>query len=322
DPNAARERGLAVAPEVALLHAAAAARGVTLDEQPATSAGATEALARLLEGATGPRSATRESSSQPSVPRRDPVRAALRPLVDARVRVLATGIVMVAALMAASLAAAAIMAAACAAVVVAARIDRARVRLAVRPLVALTVMLVLLQLLVGGAPDTQLWHGRDAGFAAAPALLRSLQAAAIVLATLALGAATTALDLASALRRLLAPLAIVRVPVASLAFVVATALGLVPAMADELERLRLARRARGIEPRGRHPLARLRADAALVAPLFVAAFRRAHLLADALAVRGVDPREPGRPWRPMHVPSSDVLLLVAGVALLAVSRFA
>jgi hypothetical protein len=39
-------------------------------------------------------------------------------------------------------------------------------------------------------------------------------------------------------------------------------------------------------------------------------------------VRGLDPRRALRPWRSMHVPSSDTALLIAGIALLAVSRFA
>jgi energy-coupling factor transporter transmembrane protein EcfT len=183
-------------------------------------------------------------------------------------------------------------------------------------------MLVLLQLVFGGGSGVELRRGVDAQLAVAPALLRALQAAAVVLATLALSARTTTLDLAAAMRRLLAPLRIVGIPVAALAFVAATGLGLVPAMADELERLRLAQRARGLRAHRAPLAARLRADAALTAPLFVAAFRRAHLLADALAVRGIDPRRPPVAWRPMVVPAVDLLLLAAGIALAFVARFA
>jgi energy-coupling factor transporter transmembrane protein EcfT len=246
----------------------------------------------------------------------------LRDLVDARVRIVATGVVIAAALVAGSLLAALVVVAACAVLVRLARIDRSRVRLAVRPLVALTVLLVALQLLVGGDDVVDLRRGAPLEHPVGPALLRALQAAAIVLVTLVLSAATTTLDLAAALRRLLAPLGLVRVPVASLAFVLATGLGLVPAMSDELERLRLAQRARRIRRADAGLVARLRADAAIVGPLFVAAFRRAHRLADALAVRGVDPRRPTQPWRPMRVPSSDLQLLAAGIVLLVVARFA
>ncbi len=144
----------------------------------------------------------------------------------------------------------------------------------------------------------------------------------MVLATLALSATTTTLDLATALRRLLAPLRLLRVPVGSLAFVTATGIGMVPAMSDELECLRTAQRARGLRHADASLLRRLRADAAAVGPLFVAAFRRAHLLADALAVRGIDPRTPPAPWRRAHVPTTDVLLLGAGMLALAVARLA
>src|SRR5690606_6334057 len=115
--------------------------------------------------------------------------------------------------------------------------------LAVRPLVALAVLLIALQLIVGGDAETELMRGATTERPVFAAVLRALQASAVVLATLALSAATATTDLAAAIRRLLAPLRAVRVPVDTIAFVVATGLGLVPTFADELERLRLARRA-------------------------------------------------------------------------------
>lgn len=323
-PDHARRLGIATSPEVQVLHDVAAVRGVPLDGTAATASRAIAQLAAVLATPAQVDSdgvGERAPSTQPATSLHGASRARLAPLVDARVRVVATALATVAALAAASLLAATIVAIACAVLVAIARIDRARVRLAVRPLVALALLLVLLQLLVGGAPDVDLRRGTQADFAAAPALMRALQASAIVLATLALSACTTMLDLSTALRRLLGPLRVVGVPVATLAFVTATGLGLVPAMSDELERLRLAQRARGLRSRGRSPLARLRSDAALVPPLFVAAFRRAHLLADALAVRGIDPRRPLPAWRALHVPGGDLLLLAAGAFLLVVSRF-
>jgi energy-coupling factor transporter transmembrane protein EcfT len=192
----------------------------------------------------------------------------------------------------------------------------------VRPLVALLVLLVALQLLVGSDQEVAVAPGLTTSHPAAPAVLRALQAAAVVLATLALSAGTAVNDLATALRRLFGPLQLLRVPVGSLSFVVATGLGLVPAFADELERLRLAQRARGIRPHDPSLFAALRADTALVAPLFVAAFRRAHLLADALTVRGVDPDAHPADWRPRRTPPADLVLLVVAVGLVAVARLA
>ncbi len=321
DPSSAAAVGLAVAPEVELLHDVARARGLDAPRRVATRAGAVRALAQQLATSS-------PSAGVPPVTTREPAasagrsRAPLPVLVDARVRLAASLLAMVAALVASSLLGAAIVVAATVVVVAAARIDRARVVLTVRPLVMLAVLLVALQLLVGGAPDVDLRRGVPATFDAAPAIMRALQAGAVMFAALALSAATAPLELATGVRRLAAPLRLVGIPVASLAFVVATALGLVPAMADELERLRRAQRARGLRMAGRSPIARLRADVPLVAPLVVAAFRRAHQLADALVVRGIDPRRPVASWRAMTVPSSDLLLLGAGIVLVVVARLA
>ena len=328
DPQAAARVGLAVSPEVQLLHDVAADRGLAMPPGIATARDALDALAAMVAGeevATREVAPPQRPGGAAAAPMRDAQPAARTPLpvlVDSRPRILAAAAAMVAALAATSLLAAAIVLAACVGVVVAARVGRARLQLTVRPLLALAVLLVALQLLLGGAPDVDLRHGVPARFDAAPALMRAAQAGAVMFAALALSATTTPLDLATGLRRLAAPLVVLRVPVAALSFVVATALGLVPAMADELERLRLAQRARGLRPAARSPLARLRADARLVGPLFVSAFRRAHLLADALAVRGIDPRRPVRPWRPMTIPAIDPLLCVAGIALVLVARFA
>lgn len=323
-PEQARSLGLAVAPEVAVLQRVAAARGVVLTRAIARSDEAIDAIAAMLEGGPGAVAVPRTSTASQVAARRPSVEplAPLAPLVDARLRLVACAVAVVAALLATSLLAATVVVVAAAVVVRAARIARARVRLATRPLVALAVLLVGLQLLFGGPQQVAVAPGVDTTWPAASAVLRTLQASAIVLATLALSAATAPGDLATGMRRMLAPLALVRVPIGSLAFVVATGLGLVPAFADELERLRLAQRARGIRREPASVVARLRLDAGLIGPLFVASFRRAHLLADALAVRGVDPDVHPADWRARRTPGGDAALLVVAVALLAMTRFA
>ncbi|MFW3171729.1 energy-coupling factor transporter transmembrane component T family protein [Geodermatophilus sp. CPCC 206100] len=65
------------------------------------------------------------------------------------------------------------------------------------------------------------------------------------------------------------------------------ALRLVPLLAAEWETIRLARRARGIEP-GRSPLARLRLFAGTAFALLVGAVRRGSRLATAMDARGFD----------------------------------
>lgn len=327
DPQRAEALGLDVAPEVRILHAVAAGRGVALARTPARPADAIRELADVVAARPPDAHRDRHPAPAPAGPRPSPPATggslpALPALVDARARLLACGLAIAAALLARSLLAATLVVVAAAAIVATARIDRARVRLAVRPLLALAVLLVALQLLVGGSAETHLVGEVTTRSPALAALLRALQAGGVVLATLALSGATATADLSAAIRSALRPLGWIRVPVDALSFVVATGLGLVPALADELERLRLAQRARGIRSSSRSPVARLRDDAALLAPLFVAAFRRAHLLADALAVRGFDPARPLRPWRPRTTPTADLLLVLGGAALVGVSRLA
>jgi energy-coupling factor transporter transmembrane protein EcfT len=326
NPTRARELGLATSPEIEVLHAVAAARGIELPPSVVRATDAIDTLAGLV-AADVPAGSAR-SIAPPSDPASERGDGGTRPLpglprlVDARVRLLACALAIAAALLASSLLAAAVVATAAAVVVAVAPIGRARIQLAVRPLFALVVLLVILQLLVGGDHPVAIAPGVETSHPAAAPILRALQAAAVVLATLALSAATAVADLATALRRVLAPLRLLRIPVGSIAFVVATGLGLVPAFSDELERLRLAQRARGIRSIDAGLVERLRADMVLVAPLFVAAFRRAHLLADALAVRGVDPDAHPADWRPRHTPPHDVALVVVAALLVAMTRFA
>jgi energy-coupling factor transport system ATP-binding protein len=324
DPMRAAALGLDVAPEVRALRAISGARGVDTHVASLRTDDLLDELARVLRAPTTghhPTDLVASAAPRPA-PAPPPPPPPLPPLVDARLRLVACLLTVVAALLASTLLAAAIVATCSALVVAAARIDRTRVRIAARPLLMLTIVLVALQLLFSGGTETDVTRSWSSDAPALAAILRALQATGVVLATLALSGATATTDLAAAIRALLGPLRVLRVPVDTLAFVVATGLGLVPAMADELERLRLAQRARGIRRVDARLLQRLRDDAQLLAPLFVAAFRRAHLLADALAVRGYDPRARHRPWRPRTSPGCDLLLLVAGVALLVVARFA
>ena len=327
DPACAARLGLEVAPEVGLLYAVAAARGARLDGAPATARAATVALAEVLAASSEHGTALpqeRDDGPLPAaaprvpVPPRD-VRELLPPAVDARMRLLAVALLVGAALFAGSLLVSAIAAVAAALVVAVARVDRSQVAAAMRPLVALALLLMLMQSLTGAGGTVETWPGHEIDSSIALAVHRTLQVAAIMLATLALSVRTAAVDLAAALARLGGPLRVVRVPVDEMALVLATGIGFVPVLHDELERLRLAQAARGISARRGGPLMRLRLDSMLLLPLFVLAFRRAHLLAEALTVRGYDPRVRHTPWRSRHTPPGDIVLVAAAGALVMVT---
>ncbi|MCW2962334.1 MAG: transporter related protein [Thermoleophilia bacterium] len=323
DPERAAELGLRVTPEVRALHAAADARGVDLGgSAPADPAAALAALAELLTSVpiVSPTRARPGSaavgSARPAARAQQPAVEPLPPAIDARVRLLATAAVVVAALVADSvLVVGAIVVATCV-VLAGARVEGRRIRAATRPVVALGVALVLLQLLFGQATEVELWPGHAVTSGVLAAVVRILQVLAIVVATLVLTVRTSTVDLAAAIARLGAPLRLLRVPVDELALVTSIGLGFVPVLADELDRLRLAQAARGIGLGVRGPLTRLRASAMLLVPLFVLAFRRAQQLAEALTVRGYDPRRARTEWRERGTPSLDVVLLCSGMLLL------
>lgn len=324
-PQLAAEHGVEVAAEVRILHEVASSRGLRVPPGVATAQAATAALTALvrepLRGEPAPVHTTAAAAAAaPAGGRARGRPLALPAAIDARARLAATSFAVAASLLAQSLVAAAVVTAAAAGAVVAGRVERRQVASALRPLVMLGLMLVLLQAALGGDVKVELRAGSEVASGALAALFRLLQLTGVVLATLALTATTPAVDLAAALRWLLAPLRLLRVPVDALALVTATALGLLPALADELDRLRLAQAARGIAPRSGSPLARARTESMLLVPLFVIAFRRAHLLAEALAVRGYRPGAARTQWRPRRVPASDLLLAGSGIVLVAAAR--
>lgn len=337
DPGTAAHLGIGVAPEVALVHELAYALGRAAPQcHDPRSAGI--ALVQLVAdpGADAPPAAGRTDASPSPVsspPARTPaphppptpdapssdVRDELPPAIDARVRFLAVAIAVAAALTAVSLVAAGAVAAAVSLVAACARIPRARLRRTTRSILLLAVSLALLQLVVGARPAVVLTPGVTSTAALLAPLLRTLQIGAIAVASLVLTSRTPIADLAAAARWLLAPLRPLRVPVDQLAFVTASGIGLLPLLDDELDRLRTAQLVRGIDPHRGSLARRARAASMLLLPLVVSAFRRAHLLADALAVRGIDPAARPVEWRPRTIPAADVVLLLLALALLVLA---
>ncbi|MEC4176096.1 energy-coupling factor transporter transmembrane component T [Adlercreutzia sp. R7] len=107
----------------------------------------------------------------------------------------------------------------------------------------------------------------------------------LVYAGLVLAALSTEKQLAEALQRLLAPLAQWGVPVRDVTAALSIALRFLPLTARELACVRAAQRSRGASLEAGGLYARLRANAALMVPLFVGLFRRADRLAAAMDAR-------------------------------------
>jgi energy-coupling factor transport system permease protein len=94
------------------------------------------------------------------------------------------------------------------------------------------------------------------------------------------------------------------------------AVRMVPLLGEEWRLIRLARRARGVDP-GRNPLARLRLFVSAAFTLLVGAIRRGTRLATAMDARGFDAGTPRTFARRHPFTGADRLVLALGVLLAA-----
>jgi energy-coupling factor transport system permease protein len=107
----------------------------------------------------------------------------------------------------------------------------------------------------------------------------------LVVGTSLLTLTTSPVQLSGGLERVMAPLKLLRVPVGDLAMTLTIALRFIPTTAEEAEAIVMAQQARGaVFDRG-GPVARARAYAPVLVPLFFQLFRRADALATAMEAR-------------------------------------
>jgi energy-coupling factor transport system permease protein len=140
----------------------------------------------------------------------------------------------------------------------------------------------------------------------------------LVVGTSLLTLTTSPVELAGGIERALAPLRLLRVPVGDLAMTLTIALRFIPTTVEEADRIMTAQTARGARFDSGGPLARVRAYAPVLVPLFFNLFRRADELATAMEARcyrGSGGRTQLRESR-MRTPDWTALLVV-GAALLA-----
>jgi len=141
----------------------------------------------------------------------------------------------------------------------------------------------------------------------------------LVTGTSLLTLTTSPVQLAGGIERVLAPLKLVRVPVGDLAMTLTIALRFIPTTAEEAERIMTAQQARGASFDAGGPIARARAYAPVLVPLFFQLFRRADALATAMEARcyrGSEGRT--RLVDERMRPADWVTMLVAGALLIAV----
>ena len=134
---------------------------------------------------------------------------------------------------------------------------------------------------------------------------------------------TTPIMLTDALERLLAPLRALHVPVHEFAMMMTIALRFIPTLSEETEKIMTAQKARGADFTSGSLLSRVKALIPVLIPLFVSAFRRADDLATAMECRCYHGGQGRTRMTVLRYGMTDVialvLMLLFGVGLVALN---
>lgn len=210
----------------------------------------------------------------------------------------------------------------------AARMRPSRILRAMRP-VAIVLAFTLIANLVSCDGSATIELAGPVGLDPAGGLRGLLAVVRIVLLvgfSLVVAASTTGTQLSDACVRLLRPCARWGVPMGPLGTVLSLALRFIPLVSEELNRIRLAQRARGASFDNGTVIERIGVWASVLTPLMIGLFRRADRLAEAMSARCYDAVSAGRLPAPRPLGSLDRRVLVVGtglaIALSAVGAFA
>ncbi|WP_051507191.1 energy-coupling factor transporter transmembrane component T family protein [Saccharibacillus sacchari] len=143
----------------------------------------------------------------------------------------------------------------------------------------------------------------------------------MILAASALTGTTRPLVLAQGLETLLKPLSKLRVPVEQFSLMIVIAIRFIPTILEEIQRIRLARRARGFEPSNRNPFSRLTEFIPILVPLLVSTARRADNLTFAIEARAYGDGRGRTIFRPLRLTKPDLAagcLILLSIAILLV----
>ena len=108
--------------------------------------------------------------------------------------------------------------------------------------------------------------------------------------TMVLTSTTKPMDMTYAFEWYMTPLKVIRFPAHEIAMTLSIALRFIPTLLDETERIMKAQASRGVNFNRGGLFKRFGAVIALIVPLFISALERSEELANAMIVRGYDPR--------------------------------
>lgn len=133
--------------------------------------------------------------------------------------------------------------------------------------------------------------------------------------TMILTSTTKPMDMTYAFEWYMTPLKVVRFPAHEIAMTLSIALRFIPTLLDETERIMKAQASRGVDFNHGGLFKRFGAVVALIIPLFVSALERSEELANAMIVRGYDPRAKRTRYRLLRFSWRDLLafLFIGGI---------
>lgn len=133
--------------------------------------------------------------------------------------------------------------------------------------------------------------------------------------TMILTSTTKPMDMTYAFEWYMTPLKPIRFPVHEIAMTLSIALRFIPTLLDETERIMKAQASRGVDFNHGGIFKRFGAIIALIIPLFVSALERSEELANAMIVRGYDPKAKRTRYRLLKFSWRDIIafLFIGGI---------
>ena len=133
--------------------------------------------------------------------------------------------------------------------------------------------------------------------------------------TMILTSTTKPMDMTYAFEWYMTPLKPIRFPVHEIAMTLSIALRFIPTLLDETERIMKAQASRGVDFNRGGVFKRFGAIISLIIPLFISALERSEELANAMIVRGYDPKAKRTRYRLLRFSWRDIIafLFIGGI---------
>ena len=189
-----------------------------------------------------------------------------------------------------------------------------------KPIVIIVILTAILNLFYTGGEHvlvrfwglTITWEGVRTAFFMVSRIVM------LITGTFLLTYTTSPIALTDGLESLLGPLKKVRLPVHELSMMMCIALGFIPTLIEETDKIMSAQKARGADFESGNLMQKARALVPILVPLFISAFRRADELATAMECRCYQGGEGRTKLKVLKYARRDAVTLLLGAALVAV----